>query len=62
MFSGYLFNGYRRLSKQFIFWSIPVAVGMSHLLFYPLALHGLTHDGVLGGHDRLQHLRVGEED
>ncbi|EIM87271.1 uncharacterized protein STEHIDRAFT_130709 [Stereum hirsutum FP-91666 SS1] len=29
MFSGYLFNGYRRLSKQFIFWSIPVAVGYS---------------------------------
>lgn len=49
MFSGYLFNGYRRLSKQFIFWSIPVAVGMSHLLFDSLTSHGLTNDAVLVG-------------
>jgi hypothetical protein len=27
MFSGYLLNGYRRLSSQFVYWAIPVGLG-----------------------------------
>jgi hypothetical protein len=27
MITGYIFNGYRRLSSQFIYWSIPFALG-----------------------------------
>ncbi|KAI0317976.1 cytochrome b-c1 complex subunit 8 [Amylostereum chailletii] len=29
LFRSYLFNGYRRLSSQFIYWAIPFAIGYS---------------------------------
>ena len=41
---GYIFNGYRRLSGQFVYWSIPFALGMS-LIHATIPMRGMLHSG-----------------
>jgi ubiquinol-cytochrome c reductase subunit 8 len=42
MFRDYIFNGYRRLSKQFVYWAIPFSIGLS---FFLMTLGGLCANG-----------------
>ena len=37
LIQGYIFNGYRRLSKHFLYWSIPFTLGTSPLRLLPHA-------------------------
>lgn len=55
LFSGYLFNGYRRLSSQVGYWIVPVVLGVLR----PLRLQRSPHDILL--FCRLFNIRLGKE-
>ncbi len=56
LFTSYIFNGYRRLSSELVFWVIPFAIGTSSRASRDISFLGRrTHCSL-----RLRHVCVGE--
>jgi ubiquinol-cytochrome c reductase subunit 8 len=50
MFRNYLFNGYRRIASELIFWVIPFGLGVFLLLRCPAAMALLMTDTLVIGY------------